>query len=466
MKLLKVFSISFFILLSFVFVDTSFAVVPPTAKKPPIENQTNTITDITIKNAKIILQKDNILNLSFDIVNGQGAQSGLKYGASISNKDGITIDEYAYQESFNISENTTLKKEIVYNAPNHLDGEYTLILRIYNSNGKLLGISNFIKVPLTPSLNSVKIMGESCYLSVQDEDGDKKYILTQGVDIKPTEKIILNCTVINPLNKDITVTPVYETYINTISGEIVKTEGGDILPISFNSSEEKNISLVLPNTTKSGSYAIKLLFKNNNFLSNSVVANYIVIGINAEVQNVSLNKDSYKNGDTGNLSFSWSYSAGIPSMRSYQNVSKKVLTKEDIAQKEILKAKFLEENKDKNFDAPVLKAQASIKDSMMKECAPILEKDLDTKLSGTNIIIPFTITSDCVKPQVLLTLSDEKGNLLYSKVFSFGAELPIIGGALIRNNNLILIILGILVVAGITFYFIKLKKKQNETITK
>ncbi|MFA6386615.1 MAG: hypothetical protein WCW04_02500 [Candidatus Paceibacterota bacterium] len=101
-----------------------------------------------------------------------------------------------------------------------------------------------------------------------------------------------------------------------------------------------------------------------------------------------------------------------------------------------------------------------------KECITPVSQALVQDLKNPKVEIPATITKDCVNPKASITLLDDKGNVLDQKDFltkpgSNSAQAPTPA----KSSGLIIIftIIGLLIVAGVAYYFISLKKKQNET---
>jgi hypothetical protein len=77
------------------------------------------------------------------------------------------------------------------------------------------------------------------------------------------------------------------------------------------------------------------------------------------------------------------------------------------------------------------------------------------------------IKRNCKDPQVKVELKNENGEILDSKVFSFNSNEEIIKNYNIKLfKNILYIFIGVLVVGGILFYFIKIKNKKNEENTK
>jgi len=433
MKLLKVSILSFFVFCSLLLGSTLHA-----ATYTMNNGKAVVLADVNVYEAKIISQKGNEINISFDIDNGQGVQSGIKYGVSLVKGTGesqFSLDEMIYPEILSLSSNSTIKKNIKYTAPASISGEYTLLVTIKNESGMPMGMATAGKVTLTSNLKAIEILPETCFLSVVGEKNSPKYALIQGVDIEKTENLKLTCTAKNPSSVVVSATPSYETYLRNVYGEMVTQNGGDIDPISFKALEKKSISLVLPKTTKPQSYDIKIELKSGAFISNTIKVHYVLRGISATIQNFSLDKDYYSKNDISNISFIWS-----PSADSFM---------------------------DSRFGAskqPIITLVASITNDQKKECIAPINQIMDIAKAG-KVDLSANIIADCNNPQATVTLSDDKGNILDQKLLSFESKKDnTVKTSTNSSSKIILVIFGFLVVAGIAFYFINLKRKENETI--
>jgi hypothetical protein len=435
MKLLKISSVGFFILLLLFLSSPVFATGTETTQSISTSKAV-VITDLSIHNAKIISQKDNVFNISFDVTNKEGAQAGLKYNVKLIKEDPtnggqFVADEYTYPDLMSISSNSFINKSITYKAPDNLSGEYTLLVTIENSNGLPISLGIAGKVKNISSSNTIQIDPESCFLSVQGGNDSSKYNLTQGIDISSSEKLVLNCNAENPTKTTVSGIPSYETHYRTMSGDVVSQEGGDNAPVSFKASEKKLISLILPKATKPQAYDIKIALESGTVSSNSIIVHYVLHGESATIQNFSLDKDYYNKKDIAKVSFAWSPSSdGFSGSRlGASSLTGVILT-------------------------------ARITNDQLKECITPINKVLDN--NGIIELSPSVITN-CKNPIATVELTDAKGNILDQKIFAFESKIPHLKNSL---WPIVLIVFGVLVVAGLAFYFINLKKKSNETDNK
>ena len=448
MKFLKLFISSVFVLVSVLVAPVIFAEEAATADATntnPVEIEKTIIqvdpnapklmtlvSDVSIFNSKIISQEGNNFKISFDFNNGKGIQNGVKYGVKLigSNEKGQYVaDEKVYTEALDLYENTSIHKEISYIAPSNLNGEFVMYISSKNANGFPFSTAYVSKINLTASTRGIHILSDTCYLSILGEKDNKKYNLTQGVDISKNETIILSCEVVNKEEQEISVTPNYKTTYRTAYGDIVPQEGGSTEAIILKAGDKTIIALNLPKTSSSQAYDVAVSLQSGNDISNSVTAHYVLQGNSATLQNISLDKDYYKEGDMANLSFFWSPQADMfPGNR----------------------ADSLNNNNNKNFiSVQILNGNSSL-------CGEKVERELFTN-SSLKIQIPILINSICKNPQALLTLKDGDGNILSEQKF----EIETISQAKKQINSIYYIILiAILVIIGV-FAFLKNKKNKE-----
>ncbi len=422
---------------------TDYSGIYPNCVAPSQEQTTKqsiTVATVNIYDAKIVAQKGNTITLSFDISNREGIQPQIKYGIELIKEDtqGQTrVDEKVYDEILSLSENSQVHKEITYQAPANLKGEYTILISSKNTNGFPLALAFVGKVILSTENNTetIDILPETCFLQVQGEKKTPSYIPLQGVDISSTENLIAVCTIVNNSNKQINLTPKYETRYRTSYGEIVPHEGGDVNPIILKPLEKKNFSLVLPKATKPQAYDIKVSLMDEGMTTNAVVFHYVLQGASATIQNILLDKDYYQNGDTAKLSFMWSSSAdGFPESRAGIGTV-----------------------------IPTVSLTVKIVDVDKKSCITELNQILSQNSTKPMIEIPVSITASCMNPNVLIVLKDGQGNILAEESFIIKTTLAPQNTTPSSNTKTIVIILTILILAGITFYIKKINKNKNET---
>lgn len=290
-----------------------------------VEAQGSIVANVNIYDANLISQNKNTLIVGFDIANKTGVQPDVKYSiqlVKVGNKGANAIaDTYTYPEVLNLGENVTLHREVTYNIPSGLGGKYELWIISRNSSGLMLGLSRIEEI-ITLAENSaetIEILPETCYITVENNAKKTRYTLTQGVDIDSKESLVLTCTVRSNFASLVEVRPKFETFYRTIFGEKVSQIGDTTDPLSLKPGENKSLSFILPKAEKPQAYDVKfsLLATNVKTVSNVIVAHYVLRGASATIQNITLDKDIYYKGDIAKLMIFWSGSAdGFPDSRA------------------------------------------------------------------------------------------------------------------------------------------------------
>lgn len=387
------------------------------------------VADVNIRDAKIISQEGNKFKIAFNLLNGEGVQSGVKYGVSLIAVKSKTlkylVDEKVYDESLTLNANTKLHKEIEYTAPSSMSGEYKIILSAKNESGFPFSMINVGDVKLVSTTYGVIILPETCYVKVANDTSDKTYRLGQGVDIKKEENIKLTCAVQNLSKEVVTATPIYETRYRSNYGEIVNQTGGDTTPITLKALEKKNLSFVLSKATAPQAYSVKFVLNNNGVLSNSVSVHYVLRGTSATIQNLSLDKDYYKKGDVAKVSFFFSPSAdSFPGSRLGTLENQKIIS------------------------------EVKMLNGKGKKCADVFTKVLDAN-TPPKVDFPISITSSCFDPKIIITAKDENGTVLDQKEFNVKTT------SRKPSNNSILYVIIFVVIVALVYFFIKKRKGAN-----
>jgi len=329
---------------------------------------------VALQNAEIVSQEGGEISLAFDFVNGGAVQTGVKYTVELS-REAVSgkalqtiIDSHTYAETLTLSPNSTTHKEIVYSAPEHMSGDYTVWLRANNTNGYFLGMTRVGTATLSGSDSYVEIVPESCFTEVQNDDN--KYPLSEIAGAFVDESITTTCTLINHTDNDVSLVPQFITKEGSRFGNVV--EGLNNLGDQFTleAGEEKEITFKIDKSTIPKTYTTSIFLKNSNgsIFSNSIDINYIVGAVSAATANVTFDKESYKEGDV------------IKATISIRRVGP------------------LEDN-----DLPTL-LDIKIVDKRGVLCGdPLIGGEVDRSFLGTQISI--TATRDCNDPEVVTTLT-------------------------------------------------------------
>jgi len=421
--------LSVFVLFSLLLSSSVFAA--ETAPSNP-EGKVTLVGTVNIQNAKIVSQKGNVFEISFEMSNREIIQNGVKYGVKlVSTVKGkqFLADEKVYDESLYLPENTIVRKDIIYTAPETLDGNYSLVLFGGNSSGFSFGISFVKDITLSSPAKGLEIVTDSCYLKVEGDKNNTHYGLLQNVDIKTSENLHLTCNTVNHTKDALSLIPTYETRNYSPFGDVAITTGGDSMPIKFAPSKSESFSVLLPKANTPQVYNLKVSLVGTSS-SNTVSIQYVVRGITASIKNLSFDKDYYSRGDKALLTLLWNSSS----------TSDKFLRSDNLY-----------------ASIPTMSMEGVITNESGGKCAQKFTQDLQ---SGFKIEIPVSITAKCLNPHVALTLKDDKGATLDQKDFSVTTIIPP-QQTRPSTNKILLAILIIIVLIGISMY---MKKKNNKTM--
>ncbi|MEK7585927.1 MAG: hypothetical protein AAB477_01690 [Patescibacteria group bacterium] len=384
---------SIFVLFLSIITYSHVYAVTPTLPVTTTTSSSSTVpvASIDLKDAKIVAQNNNNIAVSFSISNRGSLQTGIKYGLQLvsDSKDKYVADEKVYDESLTLETGASVKKDFVYTVPAQLGGNFTLILVSQSEGGVPFGQVTFGKVKITASIKSINILPESCFLKIKGDKTNKNYTLTQSVDISSSESLNLNCTAVNETSGPISATPIYETRYQNSFGSITEQSGGSYTPVSFTKGEKKNITLELPKGDLAKFYTIKVQLMSGDKISNPVYARYVLQGVIGNIYRISLDKDYYRAGDKIDMSVLWSASTGSTIRNSVSGVR------------------------------PRLYLETSITSENGRECMSNIKSELVRDPKDNETKIPITFRYTCVNPHVSATLTDDKGNILDKKEFTF-----------------------------------------------
>ncbi|PIW94705.1 MAG: hypothetical protein COZ85_03780 [Candidatus Moranbacteria bacterium CG_4_8_14_3_um_filter_34_16] len=355
------------------------------------------LADVGIYNAKINSQDKNQLTISFRLDNGKQAQPDIIYAVSLKQKNAqggsTVVDEKVYSEIINLAENQSIEKVISYTAPDYLAGNFEVWVISENSSGLPLGMAKAGEIKLSGTNQFINIQPETCFLTIKGDSAKKKYLPNQGVDIKKEETLIATCDMQNTFNATQTVTPFFETYFRSMFGEKVNEETQTA--ITLNSNEKRTVDLILPKEEKPQAYDVALVLKNNagKVISNRVVFHYVLYGASATIQNIRLDKNQYKKGETANLTFNWTASA------------------DSFPESRLGGSQFSD-----------LIVVVSINDSRGNACTRPTEKALKETDQMKNMAINIPITSDCSDPNGTARIKTADGKILDEQGFQLGEK--------------------------------------------
>ncbi len=358
----------------------------PATSLPQIEkNEMTVIADVNIRNAEISEIEKNHIKLVFDVENSMDIQSGLIYGLELvgsqENNKSIIFDTKIFSnDRITIEKGRTIKKEIEYQSPEYVNGEYTLWLKIKDESGLALALQPF-SVSFVGSERFIE-QGDPCYLTIEGEKNET-YSLAQGVAVRSGEKLFLECQAKNLAGEEVTVLPLIEFYKRDFYGE--KT--GEYQPvindvIIFSASEEKLIKIPIPLPDAPQAYDAKIVLKRNTeIFSNPTFAHFVVAGKSGTIINATLDKNQYKNGEKARLTVMWTGPAD---------------------------AFFETRTGASSLVNPIF--DIDFRDINGKSCG----EKTTCNAGELSTICELSMQNDCPYPQVTIKLSDE-GQILYEK---------------------------------------------------
>ncbi|MFZ2226671.1 MAG: hypothetical protein WAV64_04535 [Candidatus Moraniibacteriota bacterium] len=279
-----------------------------TMSKNSPKEEAETIADVSIRNAEISELKKNQLKLVFDVENKMELQADLVYGLELIKEygeDKISIMDIRIfsEDKITVEKNKSVHREVIYQSPDYLSGDYVLWLKVKDESGLILASQPF-KVNLAGSEKFIE-QGNPCYLTIEGEE--KKYNLAQGVDLKKTEKLFLNCQTKNLTRETITALPAIEFYQRDFYGKKTgEYEASQNEAITFAKDEEKLTKIAIPLPENPQAYDAKIVFKkDNNIVSNPTIAHFVLAGKSGTIINASLDKNDYKAGEKAQLTLLW-----------------------------------------------------------------------------------------------------------------------------------------------------------------
>ena len=420
MRLLKFFLTTSIIVLSVFFAQK---VLAEAEFEKTLSNNAIVISRVNIQDAKIISQEGNELEISFDLNNREGAQSGIKYGVKLFKKEEkgiVLVDEYVYPEIISIAANESITKKIKYLPPsNTKEGLYEVQVSARVYSGMLIGTQALGEVSLGKQDASFEIIKETCSTRVEKAKTPKAQNLGNYIVVTKDDKIVLSCVVKNNTEDVITVSSAYKTFQKTLYGEEVSGLDAPKTTITLRALEEKIVDFPLPQISVPQIYVSKVFLESENgVLSNYIPVLYVVSGLSATIQNVSLDKNSYKSKEIAKIGLFWSP---------------------------------FSDNKD---EIKTITYNIDIINKNNKSC---LEKPTEGQMMGIGFIeIPAQIIRNCDEPEVKVSLLGSKGEILDQKSLIFKtANSPV------RISVALVAFVVLLLVLVILLYF-KNKKKNNK----
>ena len=353
-------------------------------------------------NARIISQKNNnfTLKLNFQTKNN-AAKSIVHYYISLYKTDAqgkvvgfSPIDIARYKDDIVLEGSATgLEKEISYQAPAYLTGNYDLIVEYANEVGASRDSIDLGTVKLTGNNKDfLEIYPETCSLRIANEATPQKYNLMQGVDVAKNEDLILTCAVENHFSTNITASPQFVNFRrkNFYAESAVPQESKESIITVFAPGERKTISLSIPKALNPQTYDLSLVLQgeSGHAISTTILTHYVVGGESATFRDIMLDKNYYSANSMAKVT--------VLSSGSADN---------------------FEGSRLGGTKNSVILGEIDILNSKGTSCLAT-KKIVDltaANVLGTEISLP--IAKDCAQPYISATIKDGNGNLLDERTF-------------------------------------------------
>ncbi|PID52362.1 MAG: hypothetical protein CR972_02740 [Candidatus Moraniibacteriota bacterium] len=252
------------------------------------------ISNVNVPFAYLLEQKDHDVYIMFTISNnGENTQSDIRYSVKLlerTEESEVLVDEKVYEEVLTLAPGESVEKEITYTIPKTLSGTYDLDILVATSKGLDLAPLTLDTVTVESEVQGVEL--RDCTLRVDEEF----FGLRNGVDISTEEDLYLECALINHAGEKQTLTPEFTTRQQTTFGKDIEKTKKEHITLQPN--ETREISFLLPTPKKPQAYDTLVELKSNDeVLSNTVVAHYVIQGESGTIKSIQLDETSYKKND-------------------------------------------------------------------------------------------------------------------------------------------------------------------------
>ncbi len=406
--------------------------LPPLEGRPATPTEGTIIATVNLYNLTIVNQKENAFAIAFDVFNRVGIQPEVIYSVSLlqKNSKGVltVVDKKVYENDIlSLGAGTTIHKNATYVAQGYLSGKYSLRVEARNSDGMLFGFLQSPEVTLTKTEGGVSFDASQCFLTVKGDD--VKYTIRQGVDISQEETLTAHCSIENIAAKNITITPLFQTYYRSSFGKKVGTEKGKDIVVE--PGKKLDFTSQIPKIAEPQAYDTVLYFTDaeGKQISPSVTFHFVQKGPSATIGNLVLDKDYYAKGDTANLTLTWSGPAdAFPDSR---------LAPTRIATGTVLSLSLLNDQK--------------------QLCIANYSKKIESGSNGGVEKIALSVINNCANPMVSVKIVDPSGKILAQKSYDIQSK----NVANLSNNStnnvteIVLYVVFLLIIGAMIWYFMK-----------
>jgi hypothetical protein len=394
------------------------------------------VADVSIRNIEFISKTDSTFKAKFNFENKGGAISGIKYGARLM-QGTTTINSFIVSGDVSLAAQETKSVTIEYNLPVITAGKYQVVFdaKLLSGLPIAFAVGPYIDIADRPSIT---INAQSCYLTILGEKKGIHYTLSEGVDVAPNEKLVINCSVKNSFSQSVKVIPYMAHFLRNRYGESLGGAAYEKNAIDMKSGETKVVQIPIVLQTKAQAYDASLSFRDGaGFESNTIFAHYVVRGASATIQQISLDKTSYAQGESAQAMVSWTGSAD--SFEGSRAGSGSVLFK------------------------PTLSATITSRGVV---CGATTVKDVEETLLRENVIVP--ITKKCPNPSLRVVMLDGDKPLAvanYSVSLKNNAVLDDSDDTESESDTSTHLTLGLISIAALLLAFLARNKKKAVILT-
>lgn len=261
------------------------------------ESELTILAQIAVSEASVV-QEGTALTATFTLTNGADTlQPDVRYGMelwSVSADQSIPSTRTYVVVSDTIQAlpaHTTLQETFETSVPGVLTGLYRVRIVAETTSGLSLGSATAGTIRLSGE-EGVMIDQSSCTAHI--EGTDTSYTTSQGVDMTEGETLLLSCAVDNSGDAT-TLSPRFVTTLRSLYGEQVETTTGDAISIPTG---ESTVTFTIPTPTTPQAYDTTVTLRDDStVLSNTVSLHYVIQGASATIQNITLDKTTYQEGD-------------------------------------------------------------------------------------------------------------------------------------------------------------------------
>jgi len=349
--------------------------------------------------AKLLSQNGNEFKLGL-IFNNENIKNaaGVRYAVLLYKADekGDTLGEspmdvktYADNVILGRDSKKYIEKDITYIAPKYLKGKYKLDVDYVDEAGGRIGSFVAGDVDLVGGNdNFLEILPETCFLQIGNDSNQS--FLTQGVDVKEEEDLLITCSIKNPSSSKIMAAPNFDNfYRNYRLGELRDQARSSFGTIPFEAGEIKNISLPITKALQPQAYdaALYLVDTSGRQISNKAYAHYIIAGESATVQSVTLDNNSYASGGTAKITVSYSGSSDDFDFSRFGGTKNGNLTMD-----------------------------IDIMDNSNASCISG-KKNFNLNVKDISIEESISVTSECHNPSIVVAIRGNDGRILDQRTF-------------------------------------------------